>query len=67
MDERFGEDTRAARAGKAGPLRIDLGFVNAYLLPAAGGFVLVDAGTPAHYARLEAALGRAGCGKSRPR
>ena len=63
MDERLGEDARAAGNEARGPIRIDLGFVNAYLLPAAEGFVLVDAGTPAHYAKLEAALGRAGCGK----
>lgn len=45
------------------PIRIDLGFVNAYLVKAERGFVLVDAGTAAHYPKLEAALGRAGCGK----
>jgi hydroxyacylglutathione hydrolase len=42
---------------------IDLGFVNAYLLPAAGGrFVLVDTGLSSQWARLTGALTAAGCG-----
>jgi glyoxylase-like metal-dependent hydrolase (beta-lactamase superfamily II) len=42
---------------------IDLGFVNAYLLKAGDGFVLVDTGMPAHRRKLEAALEAAGCRK----
>jgi len=43
-------------------LAIDLGFVNAYLLRAGAGFVLVDTGLPKQWARLTAALASAGCG-----
>jgi glyoxylase-like metal-dependent hydrolase (beta-lactamase superfamily II) len=42
--------------------RIDLGFVNAYLIRAGQGFVLVDSGVPASRERLEKALQEAGCG-----
>ena len=40
---------------------IKLGFVNAYLLPAGDGFVLVDSGMSGKRAELEAALKAAGC------
>jgi hydroxyacylglutathione hydrolase len=42
------------------PQIIDLGFVNAYLLRAGDGFVLIDTGMPFHWGRLEAELIRAG-------
>jgi hydroxyacylglutathione hydrolase len=42
---------------------IDLGFVNAYLLRAKGGFVLVDTGLGGQLPRLEAGLEAAGCAK----
>jgi glyoxylase-like metal-dependent hydrolase (beta-lactamase superfamily II) len=42
---------------------IDLGFVNAYLIRAKTGFVLVDTGLSGHRGKLEAALESAGCGK----
>ncbi len=41
-------------------LRLNLGMVNAYLLRAGGGFVLVDSGLPMHWRKLEAELLRAG-------
>jgi len=41
--------------------RISLGFVNAYLLAAKDGFVLVDTGMPRQWRGLEAALRGAGC------
>lgn len=41
--------------------RIDLGFVNAWLLGSRGSFVLVDSGLPSHRQRLELALFEAGC------
>ncbi len=41
-------------------LRINLGMVNAYLLSAGGGYVLVDTGMPMHWRTLEAELLRAG-------
>lgn len=44
-------------------LRIDLGFVNAYLIKAKEGFVLVDTGMSVHKAKLEAALEAAPCRK----
>ncbi len=42
--------------------RIDLGFVNAYLIRTGQGFVLIDSGVPASRQKLEAALLDAGCG-----
>ncbi len=42
------------------PQIIDLGFVNAYLVPAGDGFVLIDTGMPFHWGKLEAELIRAG-------
>jgi glyoxylase-like metal-dependent hydrolase (beta-lactamase superfamily II) len=42
---------------------IDLGFVNAYLVKAKEGFVLVDTGMSGHKAKLEAALEAADCRK----
>jgi hydroxyacylglutathione hydrolase len=44
--------------------RIRLGFVNAYLLEAKGGFILVDTGMKSDLPNLRAALDAAGCGKS---
>lgn len=44
-----------------GIVAIDLGFVNAYLLRAGAGFVLVDTGIGSQRARLERALAAAGC------
>jgi hydroxyacylglutathione hydrolase len=41
-------------------IRLDLGMVNAYLLRAAGGFILIDTGMPMHWRKLEAELLRAG-------
>ncbi len=41
-------------------LRINLGMVNAYLLRAGNGFILVDTGMPMHWPALEAELLRAG-------
>jgi glyoxylase-like metal-dependent hydrolase (beta-lactamase superfamily II) len=41
--------------------RIELGFVNAYLVETPLGFVLVDAGVPSSWDRLKAALDAAGC------
>ena len=41
--------------------RLDFGFVNAYLIRADRGFVLIDTGTAGHRARLGAALAEAGC------
>jgi hydroxyacylglutathione hydrolase len=41
-------------------LRINLGMVNAYLLRAGNGFILVDTGMPMHWRALEAELLRAG-------
>jgi hydroxyacylglutathione hydrolase len=40
---------------------INLGFVNAFLLPAGEGYILVDTGVPQVWARLESALLSAGC------
>lgn len=40
---------------------INLGLVNAYLVKAGGGFVLVDTGLPGQWPQLEAALNAAGC------
>ncbi len=40
---------------------IDLGFVNAYLVKAGEGFILIDTGVPQQWARLEAVLLAAGC------
>ncbi len=45
--------------------RIELGFVNAYLVETPLGFVLVDAGVPASWDRLRAALDAAGCSPGR--
>ena len=41
-------------------IRLDLGMVNAYLLRAAGGFILIDTGMPMHWRKLEAEVMRAG-------
>ncbi len=41
--------------------RIDLGMVNAYLLKAKDGFVLIDSGMPFHWAALDGQLAAAGC------
>ena len=41
--------------------RLDLGFVNAYLVETDLGFVLVDTGVPSSWPRLEAFLKEAGC------
>jgi hydroxyacylglutathione hydrolase len=41
-------------------LRINFGMVNAYLLRAGGGFVLVDTGMPMHWRKLEGELLRIG-------
>lgn len=41
--------------------RIDLGFVNAYLIPAADGYILIDTGMPQQWGRLEAELVQMGC------
>jgi hydroxyacylglutathione hydrolase len=41
-------------------IRLNLGMVNAYLLRAMGGFILVDTGMPMHWRKLEAELLRAG-------
>jgi hydroxyacylglutathione hydrolase len=46
-------------------VRIGLGGVNCYLLEAAGGFVLVDTGTPEKRQALEARLTKAGCARGR--
>ena len=46
---------------------ISLGGVNAYLLPASDGFVLIDTGTPEQRAKLIAALTAAGCTPGRLR
>jgi len=40
---------------------IDLGFVNAYLVKAGDGFILIDTGMAPQFARLEAQLLQAGC------
>jgi hydroxyacylglutathione hydrolase len=40
---------------------IDLGMVNAYLLKAGDGFVLVDSGMPMHWQSLDGQLAAAGC------
>ncbi len=40
---------------------IDLGFVNAYLLRAKGGFILIDTGLPQQWQALDRALGAAAC------
>jgi hydroxyacylglutathione hydrolase len=45
--------------------RIDLGFVNAYLLAGGGGFVLVDTGMKGHHRRIVEALRKAGAGPGR--
>jgi hydroxyacylglutathione hydrolase len=42
------------------PILIDLGFVNAYLLPAGDGFVLIDTGMPFQWGKLESELRKAG-------
>ena len=44
-----------------GPTRIELGFVNAYLLEGKKGFVLVDTGMASQRKKLEEALAAAGC------
>lgn len=41
--------------------RIDLGMVNAYLVRAGDGFVLIDTGMPRHWSRLESELLQTGC------
>jgi hydroxyacylglutathione hydrolase len=41
--------------------RIDLGMVNAFLVPAGDGFILIDTGLSQHWAQLESELTRAGC------
>jgi glyoxylase-like metal-dependent hydrolase (beta-lactamase superfamily II) len=46
-----------------GPTRIELGFVNAYLLEGTKGFVLVDTGMASQRKKLEEALAAAGCGR----
>ena len=46
---------------------IELGFVNAYLLEAEGGFVLIDTGMPAHWRELDRRLASAGCAPGRLR
>jgi hydroxyacylglutathione hydrolase len=46
---------------------IDLGFVNAYLVEAEGGWVLVDTGIAGHWQKLQAGLRAAGCEKGRLR
>jgi hydroxyacylglutathione hydrolase len=43
------------------PTIIDLGFVNAFLVPADDGFILIDTGVAQQWKRLEAELLRAGC------
>jgi glyoxylase-like metal-dependent hydrolase (beta-lactamase superfamily II) len=40
---------------------IELDFVNAYLLAAGDGFILIDTGMPCHWERLQAELKSAGC------
>ena len=40
---------------------INLGFVNAFLIPAGDGYILLDTGVPQQWARLESALLAAGC------
>jgi hydroxyacylglutathione hydrolase len=40
--------------------RLDLGMVNAYLLRAGEGFILIDTGMPMHWRKLEAELLRSG-------
>lgn len=42
-------------------ITIDLGMVNAYLLKAKDGFVLIDTGMPQHWAQLDGGLAAAGC------
>jgi hydroxyacylglutathione hydrolase len=44
---------------------IDLGFVNAYLLKAADGYILIDTGVSQQWSRLESELLQAGCLPSR--
>ena len=43
------------------PIRVSLGFVNAWLFDLDGSFILIDSGLPMHRERLGAALRAAGC------
>jgi glyoxylase-like metal-dependent hydrolase (beta-lactamase superfamily II) len=51
----------------AAVVRIALGGVNAYLLTAADGFVLIDTGTPETRDSIDSQLANAGCGPGRLR